>query len=132
MRSNIYSTNDDNEKCQCITLDASGNILGSNDTLFETKRITPNVIKSEFPFLWGIISYLKGEKETETPLFFPQVDFEINDYRSICDFTFMRTVDARGIQRIIWVIYDNSIHYKHLMGGESFSKRKKTKLRLMF
>ena len=131
MRSNNYLNQDENEKCQCITLDEAGAIMGSCDTLFETKRITPAVIRTEFPFLWGILSYLKGENQTETPLFFPHIDFEINGYRSVCDFTFMRTVDARGINRFIWMIYDNSIHYKHLIEENAFHKRKKAKPRLM-
>ncbi|MBL0339475.1 MAG: hypothetical protein IPP71_00250 [Bacteroidetes bacterium] len=131
MRSNNYLSQDENEKCQCITLDETGNIMGSCDTLFETNRITSTVIKKEFPFLWGIISYLKGDHQNADPLFFPEVDFQINEYRSICDFTFMKTIDARGIQRFIWMIYDNSIHYKYLMGNDSFLKRKKSKPRLM-
>ncbi len=130
MRSNNYLTLDESEKCQCITLDVSGSIIGSCDTLFDTKRITATVIKKEFPFLWGIISYLQGNDHSEEPLFFPHVDFEVSGYHSICDFTFMKSVDARGIQRFIWMIYDNSIHYKELIDRDNSYKRKKAKLKL--
>ncbi|HMT28414.1 MAG TPA: hypothetical protein PKD91_03960 [Bacteroidia bacterium] len=132
MSSNNYVNYDDNEKCQCITLDEAGNIVGSSDTLFETKRLTAALIKKEFPFLYGIISHLKIKNQTEDTLFFPEVDFEINGYRSICDFTFMKSVDALGIQRFIWMIYDNSIHYKHLISNLNQTKRGKNKTRLSF
>lgn len=132
MRANNYLNYDENEKCQCITLDEQGNIVGSSETLFETKKFTASIVKKEFPFLWGIISHLKGNTKTDDPLFFPQVEMEIDGYRSVCDFTFMKSVDALGIQRFIWMIYDNSIHYKHLITNTSRQKIKKNKSRLFF
>lgn len=114
-----YSGNDENEKYQCITFDSKGNIMGSTDTLFHTARLTTAVIKKEFPFLWKIITYLRTHEEASEALFFPHIEFECNGYRSICDFTFMRSEDALGIRRFICMIYDNSIHYKELITAES-------------
>ena len=76
MRSNNYFNQDESEKCQCITLDESGKIVGSSDTLFETKKMTATMIKKQFPFLWGIISKLKEPEFAHDPLFFPHVEME--------------------------------------------------------
>ena len=107
----------DHEKCQCITLDEKGNIAGSCDSLFRTTELKSGRLKSKFPFLENIISYLSSVKDLAEPLFFPQVDFECDGYRSICDFTFMKTEDARGVKRFIWIIYDNSLHYHQLISA---------------
>jgi len=130
MRSNNYFNQDESEKCQCITLDETGKIVGSSDTLFETKKMTASMIKKQFPFLWGIISKLKEPEYAHDPLFFPHIELEINGYRSICDFTFMKSVDALGIQRFIWMIYDNSIHYKDIISN--VKKRRVNNQRLTF
>ena len=122
MKSNNYQSTEINEKCQSITFDANGKILGSCDTLFTTARLTATQIKRDYPFLWKVLSYLKSNNNENDPLFFPQIDFECNGYRSICDFTFMKSEDALGIKRFICMIYDNSIHYKELIRNEYRSK----------
>ena len=128
MQVNDYLSEGENEKCQCITFDEKGQIMGSNDTLFTVSRKTVSAIKREFPFLWNIISYFKSNEASNEPLFFPQVEFECNGYYSVCDFTFMKSEDARGIRKFIWMIYDNSIHYKDLLSRNTTSKARKTKL----
>ena len=107
-----------NEKCQCITFDSEGSIMGSCDTLFGTKGLTTSMLYAEFPFLSKILSCLRLKKNDSDALFFPHVEFECNGYRSICDFTFIKTVDALGISRFICMIYDNSIHYKEVIRSE--------------
>jgi hypothetical protein len=111
---NLYLNDDVNKKCQCITFDETGNIMGSCETLFPTSRLTANGIKKEFPFLWKIISFLNKQSNSD-PVFFPQVNFTCNGYHSVCDFTFMKSEDAMGIKRFIMMIYDNSIHYRELI-----------------
>ncbi|MDQ3049800.1 MAG: hypothetical protein M3Q95_02825 [Bacteroidota bacterium] len=128
MKVNNYLSDEENEKCQCITFDENGRIMGSCDTLFQTSRLTASGIKREFPFLWKIISHFQQNKDTGDALFFPQVEFECNGYYSVCDFTFMKSEDARGIQKFIWMIYDNSIHYKELLTRHVSGKPRKTRL----
>ena len=130
MKANNYLSYDENEneKCQCITFDENGKIMGSCDTLFTTSKLTVAGIKREFPFLWNIINYFKTNEKSNDPLFFPQVEFECNGYYSVCDFTFMKSEDARGIRKFIWMIYDNSIHYKELLTSNMSVKHKKTRI----
>jgi hypothetical protein len=123
MKANNYQISTSREKCQCITFDTSGKIMGSCDSLFNTSRLSVARIKKEFPFLWKILSQLKNDKQVE-PLFLPEVDFECNGYHSICDFTFMKSEDALGIKRFICMIYDNSIHYKELIRSNYQHKNK--------
>jgi hypothetical protein len=122
--------NDLNDKCQCITFDESGKVTGSNDTLFQASRLTLSVIRQHYPFLWKIIKYLRSHENEKEPLFFPGVEFEFNGYYSVCDFTFMKSVDALGIKRFIWMIYDNSIHYRDLITSER--KPGSCKIKLQF
>ena len=128
MQVNDYLSEGEGEKCQCITFDENGKIMGSSDTLFTISRKTVSAIKREFPFLWNIISYFKTNEQSNEPLFFPQVEFECNGYYSVCDFTFMKSEDDRGIRKYIWMIYDNSIHYKDLLTRNVSGKSRKTKL----
>ena len=130
MNANHYLNDDENEKCQCITFDENGKIMGSCDTLFATGRLSVAKIKKEFPFLWKMISYLKSHKDDPNPLFYPDIEFEYNGYRSVCDFTFMQSEDALGIKRFICMIYDNSIHYKHLIKSGLTGKMKRHKLHI--
>ena len=78
MKANNYLSYDENEneKCQCITFDENGKIMGSCDTLFTTSKLTVAGIKREFPFLWNIINYFKTNEKSNDPLFFPQVEFD--------------------------------------------------------
>ena len=128
MKVDNYLSEGEEEKCQCITFDENGKIMGSSDTLFTLSRKTVSAIKREFPFLWNIITYFKANEMNNEPLFFPQVEFECNGYYSVCDFTFMKSEDARGIRKYIWMIYDNSIHYKELLTRNVTGKNRKTKL----
>ncbi len=128
MKANNYLSEEENDKCQCITFDETGKIMGSCDTLFTTSRLTVAGIKREFPFLWNIISHFKNHNDTDNTLFFPQVEFTCNGYYSVCDFTFMKSEDALGIKRFIWLIYDNSIHYKELLTRDLTGKPRKTRL----
>lgn len=128
MKVNNYLSEEENDKCQCITFDENGRIMGSCDTLFQTTRLTIAGIKREFPFLWNIISHFKMNKDSDDALFFPQVEFNCNGYYSVCDFTFMKSEDAMGIQRFIWLIYDNSIHYKELLNRNAMERPRKTRL----
>jgi hypothetical protein len=125
-----YLNLEENDKCQCITFDEQGRIMGSCDTLFTISRLTVSAIKREFPFLCNIIRHFKNKKNADDPLFFPQIEFECNGYYSVCDFTFMKSEDARGIQRFIWMIYDNSIHYKELLTRQATVKHRKRKLEI--
>lgn len=124
MKTNNYPVTGENEKCQCVTFDENGNILGSCETLFPAGRMSKQILKKQFPFLESILGYLKDMSREAEPLFFPQVDFECNGYHSICDFTFMKSEDARGIQRFIWMIYDNSIHFNHLISKSNSGSRR--------
>lgn len=124
MRNNDYELNDDHVKCQCLTFDESGKILGSCDSLFSTSKLSASTINRKFPFLARIISFLKDNSNRTEPLFFPQVELECNNYHSICDFTFMISKDALGVKRIIWMIYDNSIHFHHLIKNNTTPKVK--------
>lgn len=124
---NNYQGSEENEKCQCITFDENGKIMGSCDTLFQTSRLTIAGIKREFPFLWNIINRFKEQTDKEDTLFYPQVEFIFNGYYSVCDFTFMKSEDAMGIKRFIWLIYDNSIHYKDLLTRNAGEKPRKTR-----
>jgi len=128
MEVNNYLSDEENDKCQCITFDENGKIMGSCETLFMTSRLSVAGIKREFPFLWNIINHFKQNKDGENALFFPQIEFECNGYYSVCDFTFMKSEDARGIQKFIWMIYDNSIHYKELLTRNATGKPRKTRL----
>lgn len=128
MMKNNYTNYNENEKCQCITFDSEGSIMGSCDTLFGTSGLTTELIYSEFPFLLKIITYLNSHNDDSDALFFPHIEFECNGYRSICDFTFMKTVDALGISRFICMIYDNSIHYKDVIKSEYRKKIKHPQL----
>lgn len=128
MKVNNYLSDEDNDKCQCITFDENGRIVGSCDTLFTTSRLTVAGIKREFPFLWNIISHFKKKNDSGGTLFFPQVEFTCNGYYSVCDFTFMESEDALGIKRFIWLIYDNSIHYKELLTRNISVKNRRTRL----
>jgi hypothetical protein len=123
-----YLNEAENQKCQCITFDENGRVMGSNDTLFPAVKLTLARMKSEFPFLWKVIRYLKTCNEQPDPLFFPQVEFEISGYRNVCDFTFMQSEDAKGIKRFICMIYDNSIHYRHIIQHGYSGKAKKYRL----
>ncbi len=125
---NNYTDLESTDKCQCITLDESGKITGSCNTLFHTSRLSATSVKREFPFLYKVINYLKTQEAGESPLFFPQIEFECNGYHSVCDFTFMRSVDALGIKRFIWMIYDNSVHYRDLISSGYQRKIKKPRL----
>lgn len=129
MSSNIYENESGVQKCQCITFDDQGKILGSTEELFPAFRLTSDRLKQEFPFLWKVISALRSGKLNDDPLFFPKVEFEINGYRNICDFTFMSSEDAMGIRRFICLIYDNSIHYRDQLRNFS-GKTKKQKVQL--
>jgi hypothetical protein len=102
-------------KCQYITLDAMGNVTDSCDTLFEMDSHTRVELFRKFPFLILIFSRLERTGKEDEPVFIPDVDFTCDEYHSVCDFTFMRTVDARGVKRIVWMIYDNSEHYKDVI-----------------
>ncbi len=115
-------------KCQYITLDDHGNVTESCDTLFEMNTFSGSGTRKKFPFLNNILRKLKTTKNAE-PIFLPDIDFHCEEYHSICDFTFMRTTDARGIKRIIWMIYDNSVHYKEMI--KPGSKLLKATARLM-
>jgi hypothetical protein len=129
MEANGYHEHEGYEKCQCITFDEKGRIVGSCDTLFSIPKFTSGGVKRAFPFLENIISYFNAGKSGSDPLFIPQVEFECNGYYSVCDFTFMQSEDARGIRRFIWMIYDNSIHYRELLRANVSTK---VKLNSMF
>lgn len=118
----IYTQSLENQKCQCITFDEHGRVLGSNDALFPAVRLTLERMKKEMPFVWKVLRHLKSEDAETDPLFFPEVEFEVNGYRNICDFTFMKSVDPMGIRRFICLIYDNSIHYRHLLSSGKVKK----------
>jgi hypothetical protein len=105
-------------KCQCVTFEKSGQILGSCDSLFEVSGMTPEKTEQFFPFLRTVAMELSSGGYKEDPLFYPGLDFNFREYHSICDFTFMKTTDARGNERFVWLIYDNSTHYRLLIHQE--------------
>lgn len=117
-----YTQSPENQKCQCITFDENGRVMGSNDTLFPAVKLTLERMKKELPFLWKVLRHLKSEEEESDTLFFPEVEFEVNGYHNICDFTFMKSEDPMGIRRFICLIYDNSIHYRHLLSSGKVKK----------
>jgi hypothetical protein len=127
MNSEVYSNEAEYQKCQCITFDENGKVMGSNDTLFPAAKLVSSKIKNEFPFIWKVIDHLKKQKSDNDPLFYPGIEFEISGYRNVCDFTFMPSTDAFGIRRFICMIYDNSIHYRHFIQQGISSKLKKQK-----
>lgn len=127
MNSEIYPNEAEYQKCQCITFDENGRIMGSNDVLFPAARLVAAGIRDEFPFIWKVIDDLKKHKSDNDPVFFPGVEFEIRGYRNVCDFTFMPSIDAFGIRRFICMIYDNSIHYRHFIQQGMPAKLKKQK-----
>jgi hypothetical protein len=99
-------------KCQCVTFEKSGRILGSCDSLFPVSGMSPDSSDRNFPFLKAVASELNKSRNEADPLFYPELDFSFSGYHSICDFTFMKTTDARGAERFVWIIYDNSTHYR--------------------
>jgi hypothetical protein len=116
--------NNDSVKCQYITLDAKGNITASCDTLFEVADFSKSHADKKFPFLSAIIKKLNKRVKSSDPLFIPDIDFNCDGFHSICDFTFMKTIDARGIKKFVWMIYDNSVHYRELIKpGEKILKK---------
>jgi hypothetical protein len=115
MNSENYSFNNGNQKCQCITFDENGKIMGSNDTLFPAAKLVSAKIRNEFPFIWKVINRLKKNKSENEAVFYPGIEMDITGYRNVCDFTFMPSTDAFGIRRFICMIYDNSIHYRHFI-----------------
>jgi hypothetical protein len=127
MNSEVYSNEAEYQKCQCITFDENGKVMGSNDTLFPAAKLVSSKIKNEFPFIWKVIDHLKKQKSDNDPLFYPGIEFEISGYSNVCDFTFMPSTDAFGIRRFICMIYDNSIHYRHFIQQGISSKLKKQK-----
>ncbi len=107
--------NADAVKCQYITLDAMGNVTESCDTLFEMESFSRVTLFRKFPFLEMIFAGLSRPGSESEPVFIPDVDFTCDEYHSVCDFTFMRTTDAHGVKNIVWMVYDNSEHYKHVI-----------------
>ena len=84
---------------------------------------SPNADRN-FPFLRTIASELTKNAEEADPLFYPGLDFSFSGYHSICDFTFMKSVDAMGVERFLWIIYDNSTHYRLVIKNEMSGKMK--------
>jgi len=127
------NNNSEAVKCQYITLDEGGNITHSCDTLFEIETYSKSLAQKKFPFLSSIFKKLNGSTKQDVPIFIPDIDFKCDGYRSICDFTFMKTIDARGIKKVIWMIYDNSEHYKELISpGKKILKKTAGILKLTF
>ena len=111
-------------KSQCIVMDDLGNINSSCDTLFEITSFGSDRTFMSFPFLRGVIRKLSRSNRQSEPVFIPDVDFHFDGFHSVCDFTFMRSTDARGISRIVWYIYDNSEHFRSVIEpGKKIRKR---------
>lgn len=119
-----FENSADAVKCQYITLDAMGNVTDSCDTLFEMESFSRVALLRKFPFLHMIFSRLSKPGNEGKPVFIPDADFTCDEYHSVCDFTFMRSTDAHGIKNIVWIIYDNSEHYKDVIRpGKQILKR---------
>lgn len=112
-------------KCQCVTFDKTGKILGSCDSLMRVSGMSQQAVSDHFPFIRNVIQLLSGAQAADEPVFYPGLDFRFGEYRSICDFTFMKTTDARGSEHFVWMIYDNSTHYKiQIESGQHKGRRK--------
>jgi hypothetical protein len=110
-------------KCQCVTFEKSGRVLGSCDSLFAVSGMSNDQANIHFPFLKAVADELSKATAGEEPVFYPGLDFSFGAYRSICDFTFMKTTDARGKDHFVWMIYDNSTHYRVLIQEKQNSRR---------
>ncbi|HEX5002451.1 MAG TPA: hypothetical protein VFW78_08130 [Bacteroidia bacterium] len=117
-----------NAKCQCVTFERSGKVLGSCDSLFPVSGMDAGKASRYFPFLLSVAKELEKQEGSDEPIFYPDLDFRFQNYHSICDFTFMKTVDARGAERFIWMIYDNSTHYRLLIKPTAPVKEKRNRV----
>lgn len=115
-------------KCQCVTFDKTGKILGSCDSILRVSGMPKETVIVHFPFIRNVIQMLTAAGASDEPVFYPGLDFSFGEYRSICDFTFMKTIDARGAEHFVWMIYDNSTHYKIKIESERRKSKSRTRL----
>jgi hypothetical protein len=97
-------------KCQCISFNASGFITESDNALFNTGGLMGRSLRAAVPFIGSIYRRLAKLKAEDEPLFYPQVRLDLAGYSGLCDFIFTRVKGPTG-ERIVWFIYDHSLHY---------------------
>ncbi len=98
------------KKCQCISLNSSGFITESDNSLFNTGSLMGKPVTMMIPFLKKIFFRIKKLKPGDEPLFFQDIKLNLKDFPAVCDFIFTK-VDHPDGESIVWFIYDNSFHF---------------------
>lgn len=112
-------------KSQTIVFDSRGCILESCNSLFNISKLVGKKIFEEFPLLAIMKKDLKNLEANGNPLFINKITFAFKEYKSICDFVFVKNKLPKE-ETFTWMINDNSIHFQHLI--RKFSPGTRTRM----
>lgn len=111
------------KKSQLIVFSETGKIISSCNTLFNVSRMAGKNVFEVYPVLKCLKEIIERQEPSGNPLFLPHIAFATYQYRSICDFIFVKKEIKSGIL-ISWMINDNSLHYKSVLSTPSVSRKK--------
>lgn len=102
------------ENTQSISLDLRGNIISSDSTLFDPKKLSSNCVLDWSPFVESIFPSLLKAKEAETFLFekIKTIHHFLDGYY---DYTFSKKGD-----KVVWTIFDYTTYYLDQIKNQQF------------
>jgi hypothetical protein len=98
------------KKCQCISLNSSGFITESDNSLFNTGSMMGKPVMLQIPYLKKIFYRVRKLKPGDKPLFFQNIKVNVKNFPAVCDFVFTKVEYTDG-EYILWFVYDNSFHF---------------------
>ncbi|MEI2759292.1 MAG: hypothetical protein V9G42_07690 [Bacteroidia bacterium] len=112
-------------KSQIIIFDIYGNILKSCDTIFLASNLIGKNIMKQFPLLNCYEPEIRNLKRSNKPFFVPCIAFSFADFKSICDFVFIKH-EEMSETTISWMISDNYVHFKERLNKPTYHPQIKT------
>jgi hypothetical protein len=110
------------QNAQLILFDKDGVLLKSCDTLFKAAHLLGKNIFTQYPILKCIEKDIYKKSAQGEPLFVPHIAFSVKEFRSICDFAFIKNEDIKE-DIFAWMIYNNEKHYHCLIAQKKSSSK---------